>query len=56
MAKSEKAAGYTKEQLLKSKRYTGVERDILNVILGDGRYTHEQTKKLIDDFRKRKVN
>lgn len=48
--------GYTKEQFLKSKRYKGVQKDVLNVILKDDeRYTHKQVEKLISDFGKRKV-
>jgi len=48
--------GYTKAQFLQSKRYAGVQRDILNVVLEDGkRYTHEQVEKAIKDFKKGKV-
>ena len=53
--KKEVKKGYTKEQFMKSNRYTGVQKDILSIVLGDGKYTHEQAQKLIDDFSKRKV-
>lgn len=52
---SAKKAGYTKAQFMQSSQYTGVEKDILRIRLDETkRYTHEQAKKAISDF-KRKV-
>lgn len=49
-------AGFTKSQLLKSKQYTGIQKDILSVVLDDEqRYTHDQAKRKIEEFGKRKV-
>ncbi len=51
-----KKTGFTKDQLLKSKQYAGVQRDIMSAVLDDnGRYTHNQVKKALDDFGKGKV-
>lgn len=55
MELSAKKAGYTKAQFMQSSQYTGVEKDILRIRLDETkRYTHEQAKKAIADF-KRKV-
>lgn len=53
--KKEVKKGFTKEQFMKSDQYTGVQKDILSIVLGDEKYTHNQAKKAIDDFNKRKV-
>lgn len=55
--KKHERQGFTKEQIMKSNQYKGVQKDILSIVLEDGKkYTHEQAKKAIDDFGKRKVN
>lgn len=52
-----KKARYTKEQLLESKRYTAVQKDILRVVLEDGKtYTHEEAQQAISGFLRRRVN
>lgn len=56
---SEKKAGITfsKQQILKSKNFSHIEKDVLSVILkDDAQYTLEQVKKMLSDFKKRRVN
>lgn len=54
-AKTVKTAVFSKEQLIKSKRYRD-NKDALNVLLKDGEsYTLEETNKRINDFLKGKV-
>lgn len=53
---SGKQIGFTKSQFLQSRQYKGIEKDILKIKLEDGKkYTHEQAKRAIADFKKRKV-
>lgn len=56
---SEKKAGITfsKQQILKSTNFSRIEKDVLSVILkDDAQYTLEQVKKMLSDFKKRRVN
>lgn len=47
--------GYSKEQILKSKKYTN-RKDILAIVLEDGKiYSHEEIEKEIDKFMKKEV-
>lgn len=47
---------YSKEQIIKSKKYAD-RRDILNVLLADGKeYTLDDVNTLLDAFMKGKVN
>ena len=49
------AASYTKDQLLRSKKYTA-RRDLLGALLEDGKtYTAAQVDREINQFLKRKV-
>jgi len=49
-------AMFTKKQLLKSKVFTHIEKDVLNVILNENdKYTIEQVKKLLEKFKEGKV-
>jgi hypothetical protein len=49
------AAKFSKEQILKSTRYSE-KRDLLTALLKDGKtYSHKDVEKLIDDFMKGKV-
>jgi hypothetical protein len=49
-------SAFSKEQLLKSKRYNE-RRDLLTVLLEDGRqYSHADVETLIDEFMKGEVN
>lgn len=51
----EQAASYTKDQILRSKKYAA-RRDLLGVLLEDGKiYTAAQVDKEINLFLKRKV-
>lgn len=52
----EKAANaFAKEQILNSKKYVHL-KDIVNVLLSDSQtYTHVEVDKLIEDFKKGKV-
>lgn len=50
------AAAFTKDQILRSARYSPQERDVLAAVLREGQtYTHEQAAKLAAEFRRRKV-
>jgi hypothetical protein len=47
---------FSKKQILKSKEFSHIEKDVLNAILKDGKqYTLEQVEKILEDFKKRKV-
>lgn len=51
-----KQKGFTKEQLLKSKQYSGVQKDIMRIVLDDKKsYSHDQAKSKIEEFGKRRV-
>ena len=53
---TKKKTTYSKEQLLMSRKYSG-RKDILNVLLEDGRYYDTDTvEKMINEFMKRKVD
>lgn len=48
---------FKKEQFLNSGQRTGLDKDILAVVLDEGKgYTLKEAEKLIHDFKKRKVN
>ncbi|MGL4791512.1 MAG: hypothetical protein ACRCW1_08905 [Anaerotignaceae bacterium] len=50
-----KSGGFTKEQLLKSKRYCHL-KDLFNAIFEDGKiYTHDEVEKKIKEFKKGRV-
>lgn len=50
------AAKFTKQQFLQSANFSPVERDVLRALMEDGQtYTHDQAKKLVGEFAKRKV-
>jgi uncharacterized protein YjbJ (UPF0337 family) len=52
---AKQAAGYSKEQILKSARYEA-HRDILEVMLEEGKnYSHEQIRDAVSKFKERKV-
>lgn len=47
---------FSKEQFLKSKNFSPVQKDVLRSILKDDEYyTLDQVKKMVEDFGKRKV-
>ncbi|GIQ70762.1 hypothetical protein DUZ99_02005 [Xylanibacillus composti] len=49
-------AGFTKEQFLQSRKTLPADKDILAVVLEEGkRYTVQQAEKAVHDFKKRKV-
>ncbi|MDQ0175990.1 hypothetical protein [Bacillus chungangensis] len=48
---------YTKQQFLASKKFTTIQKDVLNVLLLDEqKYTNDQVKQIMDDFMKKEVN
>ena len=52
----EKAAVFTKEQILSSKKYRA-QRDLLSAVLeGTKPYTHGDVKQIIEEFMKGEVN
>lgn len=52
---SKTAAGYTKQQYLKSKKYSEY-KDIVQALLKDGKtYTVDQVDKMVDDFLKKEA-
>lgn len=51
----QKAQGFTKEQIVSSKRY-GHKRDLVSVLLEEGKtYTLKEVDKLIESFMKKEV-
>ncbi|NLG90108.1 MAG: hypothetical protein GX494_13030 [Clostridiaceae bacterium] len=49
-------AMFTKKQILKSKVFTHIEKDVLSVILNENeKYTIEQVKNLLEKFKEGKV-
>lgn len=54
MATKKEAATFSKQQLLRSKRYAA-KKDLLNALLQDKEYTVEQVDKILNDFLKGKV-
>lgn len=52
-----KKAEYTKQQFLNSKKFTSIQKDVLNALLDDGeKYTNDQVKQIMDDFMRKEVN
>lgn len=50
------AAGFTKEQFLQSRQWEGTDKDILSVVLEDGKtYTVADAKKLLEQFKNSEV-
>lgn len=50
------AAGFTKEQFLQSRQWTGTDKDVLAVVLEDSKtYSIAEAKQLVDDFKKGEV-
>ncbi len=53
-AVTQKAIAFTKEQLLKSKRY-GAKQDVLSAVLNENRsYTHDEVDVLYNQFMNKK--
>ena len=50
-----KEAKFSKEQILSSKQFTVIEKDVLKALLGESQYTLKEAKKIIDDFNKKEV-
>lgn len=49
--------GFTKAQFLQSRQWQGVDKDVLTVLLEDGKtYTISEAKRLVDQFKQGKVN
>jgi len=49
-------SGFTKDQLLRSTKYTPQQRDILRAVLIDGKaYTHDQAKAAMNQFLKKEA-
>ncbi|AJA42530.1 hypothetical protein phiCT453A_40 (endogenous virus) [Clostridium phage phiCT453A] len=51
----EKEIKFSKEQILSSKQFTVIEKDILKALLEDKQYSLKEVKKIIDDFKKKEV-
>ncbi|MDN4069263.1 hypothetical protein QYF50_15530 [Paenibacillus vini] len=50
------AAGFTKEQFLGSRQWTGTDKDVLSVVLKEGKtYTLAEAKSLVDEFKNGEV-
>ncbi len=50
-----KEAKFSKEQIVSSKKFTVIEKDILKALLGENHYTLKEANKVIDDFNKKEV-
>lgn len=47
---------YTKEQILKSNRFTGVQKDVLHVVLDDDeKYSLQEVESLMNSFNAKEV-
>lgn len=46
---------YTIEQILKSKKYSNVDKDIIKALCTDGEYCLEEVEAIISKFKNRKV-
>ena len=46
---------YALKQILKSKKYSVIEKDIIKGLCEDKEYTLEEIDKILDEFKKRKV-
>lgn len=46
---------FTKEQILSSKQFTVIEKDILKAILEDKEYSLDEVKKVLEEFKKKEV-
>ncbi|WP_197261534.1 hypothetical protein [Brevibacillus laterosporus] len=52
-----KPSAYLKAQIVQSKRYTPVEKDVITAILDDEkRYTHDEVAIIIQEFRGEEVS
>ncbi|BDR73629.1 hypothetical protein K144316041_23370 [Clostridium tetani] len=51
---AEKETKFSKEQILSSKQFTVIEKDILKALLEDKQYSLKEVKKIIDDFKKKR--
>ncbi|WP_164968389.1 hypothetical protein [Clostridium tetani] len=52
---AEKEIKFNKEQILSSKQFTVIEKDILKAILEDKQYSLKEVKKIAEDFNKKEV-
>lgn len=53
---SQATSSYTKQQIIKSSKYSLIEKDVLNALLEeDGKYTLDEVAKVLDNFAKKKV-
>lgn len=56
MSKKEKIITFTKEQFLRSNKFSNVEKDAIRALLTDNvEYTFEEVQKILEDFKSRKV-
>ncbi|WP_410769582.1 hypothetical protein [Fontibacillus sp. BL9] len=51
----EVTTGFTKEQFLQSRQWTGTDNDVLAAVLGEGTYSIAEAKRLVDEFKKSEV-
>ncbi|WP_129600467.1 hypothetical protein [Anaerophilus nitritogenes] len=52
----QQVTAYEKNQIISSKRFNLIEKDVLkNILKDDGKYTIEQVEKLLDEFLKKEV-
>lgn len=52
---TDKEVKFSKEQIISSKQFTVIEKDILKALLEDKEYSLKEIKKIIDDFNKKEV-
>jgi len=56
MSKKEKIITFTKEQFLRSNKFSNIEKDAIQALLTDNvEYTFEEVQKILEDFKSRKV-
>lgn len=52
---ADKETKFTKEQILSSKQFTTIEKDIISAMLEEKEYSIKEVRKIIEDFKKKEV-
>jgi hypothetical protein len=46
---------FSKEQIVSSKQFSQIEKDVLKALLEDKQYSLKEVNKILDDFKKKEV-
>lgn len=55
MADKEQEIKFTKEQIVNSRQFTVIEKDILKALLKNEQYSIDEVKKILEKFNKKEV-